>query len=76
MFTVLLTPGPVTDYESARGSDLGAFATLHRGLLEGGLYLPPSQFEALFLSTAHGEAEMNRLASGLRTGIERIIESR
>ena len=76
MFTVFLTPGPVTDYESARRSDLGAFAILHRGLLDGGVYLPPSQFEALFLSTAHGDAEMNRLASGLRTGIERILESR
>jgi len=76
LLTVFLTAGPVEDYAGARRSDLAEYAALHSGMLAAGVYLPPSQFECLFLSTAHGEVEMTRLAVGLRTELERIIATR
>jgi len=53
MFTVFFTPGPVTEWNSAAKSDTEAFARFFRSMLDSGIYLPPSQFEAAFLSAAH-----------------------
>jgi glutamate-1-semialdehyde 2,1-aminomutase len=58
MFTCFFTSDPVTDYASAKGSDTGKFARFFRSLLERGVYFPPSQFEAAFVSTAHSEADV------------------
>lgn len=55
MFTLFFTGAEVVDYSSAKTSDTKAFASYHRAMLEQGVYLPPSQFEAAFLSTAHTE---------------------
>ena len=57
MGTWFFTPGPVTNYDDAAKSDTAAFGRFHRSMLDRGVWLPPSQFEAAFLSTAHGEAE-------------------
>ena len=56
MFTGFFREGRVTDYESAKGSDLALFGRFHREMLERGIYLAPSQFEAAFVSTAHDDA--------------------
>ena len=53
MLTTFFTPGPVTDYASAKGSDTQTYAKFFHRMLEQGVYLAPSQFEAAFLSTAH-----------------------
>ena len=58
MWTWFFTPGPVTDYDQAAQSDTAAFGRFHRAMLDQGVWLPPSQFEAMFLGTAHGEAEV------------------
>ena len=58
MWTWFFTAGPVTDYAQAAQSDTAAFGRFHRAMLEQGIWLPPSQFEAAFLSTAHGETEV------------------
>ncbi len=58
MFTWFFTGGPVMDFASAATSDTAAFGHLHRAMMEAGVWLPPSQFEAAFLSTAHGEQEV------------------
>jgi glutamate-1-semialdehyde 2,1-aminomutase len=58
MFTCFFTHHPVTDYASAKKSDTGKFARFFRALLERGVYFPPSQFEAAFVSTAHSEADV------------------
>jgi len=58
MFTCFFTHDPVTDYASAKRSDTVKFARFFRVLLEGGVYFPPSQFEAAFVSTAHSEADV------------------
>ncbi len=53
----------VTDYAAARRSDGAAYARFFRAMLERGVYLPPSRFEALFVSAAHGEEHVERVAS-------------
>ena len=60
MFTFFFTDGPVTDYESAKRSDTARFGRFFRLMLERGIYLAPSQFEAAFLSTAHTEEDIDR----------------
>ena len=58
MFTFFFTDRPVTDYESAKRSDTAAFGRFFRWMLEHGVYLAPSQFEAGFVSAAHSQADI------------------
>jgi glutamate-1-semialdehyde 2,1-aminomutase len=58
MFTWFFCDQPVTDWTSAAKSDTKKFAHFHRAMLEQGIYLPPSQFEAAFMSTAHTEKDI------------------
>ena len=58
MWTWFFTSSPVTNYDQAAKSDTAAFGRFHRAMLNQGVWLPPSQFEAAFLSTAHGKAEI------------------
>ena len=55
MFTLFFTSKSVTDYESAKTSDTSKFSTYFNSMIEQKIYLPPSQFEAAFISTAHTE---------------------
>jgi glutamate-1-semialdehyde 2,1-aminomutase len=67
MLTVFFTEAPaVTDYVTAKTSDTTRFAAWFRALLDRGVYWPPSQFEAAFLSAAMGEAEVNLLLAAAR----------
>jgi glutamate-1-semialdehyde 2,1-aminomutase len=66
MFTFFFTDGPVTDYESAKRSDTARFARFFRAMLERGVYLAPSQFEAAFVSAAHTEDDIRRTAEAAR----------
>ncbi len=63
MFTFFFTSEPVTDYETARKSDLARFRAFFHWMLERGVYLAPSQFEAGFVSTAHTEEDIDRTAA-------------
>jgi glutamate-1-semialdehyde 2,1-aminomutase len=58
MFTWFFQAGPVFDWDTAARSDTQAFARFHSSMLEGGIYLPPSQFESMFLSAAHSEGDI------------------
>jgi glutamate-1-semialdehyde 2,1-aminomutase len=58
MWTWFFQAGPVTNYAEAAQSDTAAFGRFHRAMMEQGVWLPPSQFEAAFIGTAHGEAEL------------------
>jgi glutamate-1-semialdehyde 2,1-aminomutase len=60
MFTWFFTPGPVTDWDSASKSDTEAFGRFFRNLLDSGVYLPPSQYEAAFLGAAHTEEDVKK----------------
>ncbi|MEW5909606.1 MAG: glutamate-1-semialdehyde 2,1-aminomutase [Thermodesulfobacteriota bacterium] len=53
MLGLFFTLGPVTDFKSAKRSDLNRFSAYYRKMLDNGIYLAPSQFEALFVSSAH-----------------------
>ena len=60
MVCTFFTEGPVTDYESAKKSDTVAFGKFFLAMLEEGIYLAPSQFEAIFLSIAHKEEHVEK----------------
>lgn len=60
MFGMFFTEGPVHSYEDAKKSDLSKFSRFHRGMLEQGIYLAPSQFEAGFTSLAHTDEDIDR----------------
>jgi glutamate-1-semialdehyde 2,1-aminomutase len=66
MWTWFFTPGRVKDYDDAAKSDTTAFGRFHRAMMEHGVWLPPSQFEAAFLGTAHGDAEVNATIEAAR----------
>ena len=60
MFGIFFNKGPVHNYDDAKKSDLTKFSKFHRGMLEHGIYLAPSQFEAGFTSLAHTEEDIDR----------------
>jgi glutamate-1-semialdehyde 2,1-aminomutase len=60
MFTWFFAPCPVTDWTSAAKADTEAFGRFFRSMLDSGVYLPPSQFEAAFLSAAHSEEDIQQ----------------
>lgn len=60
MFGLFFTDGPVHNYEDAKKCDTQKFGKFHRGMLEHGIYLAPSQFEAGFTSVAHTEEDIDR----------------
>jgi len=72
MWTWFFTPGPVTDYAQAAQSDTAAFGRFHRAMLDQGVWLPPSQFEAAFLSTAHCEAEVAATVAAAREAFQSV----
>jgi glutamate-1-semialdehyde 2,1-aminomutase len=73
MFTWFFTPDAVTDFASAAKADTDAFARFHRGMLERGVWLPPSQFEAAFVSAAHGEREVALLLEAARGALKDVV---
>jgi glutamate-1-semialdehyde 2,1-aminomutase len=66
MFTFFFTPGPVTDWESAKQCDTARFGKFFHFLLERGVYLAPSQFEAGFVSAAHSEEDIRATVNAAR----------
>ena len=66
MFTWFFQNGPIHNYEDAAKSDTAKFAHFHRGMLDRGIYLPPSQFEAAFLSAAHTSTEIEQTVDAAR----------
>src|SRR5438094_2881255 len=71
MMTTFFTPGPVTDYASAKKSDTEAYARFFRSMLEQGVYLAPSQFEGAFLSTSHTTADIAKTVKAARTAFKK-----
>jgi glutamate-1-semialdehyde 2,1-aminomutase len=73
MWTWFFTPGRVRDYDDAAKSDTAAFGRFHRAMLEQGVWLPPSQFEAAFLGTAHGDSEVNATIEAARNAFQSVL---
>jgi len=74
MFTTFFTAGPVVDETTAKTSDTQAFATFFRSLLEQGVYIAPSQFEAGFLSLAHSDADIARTVAAAQVAMRKVAE--
>jgi glutamate-1-semialdehyde 2,1-aminomutase len=72
MLTVFFTEGPVTDYAGASQSDTGRYARFHRAMLNRGVYLAPSQFEAAFLSLAHSEDDVEETAEAAADAMREV----
>jgi glutamate-1-semialdehyde 2,1-aminomutase len=66
MWTLFFTEGPVRDYRTAKTSSVERFGRFFHAMLDGGVYLPPSQFEAAFISLAMGESEVARTLEAAR----------
>ena len=66
MFTYFFTDGPVTDWESAKKCDTARFGQFFRRMLESGVYLAPSQFEAAFVSAAHTDEDIDKTIAAAR----------
>src|ERR1700683_882582 len=60
LITIFFNPAPVRNYDDAKKSDTRRFAAFFQGMLKRGIFLPPSQYEALFVSAAHTDAEIDR----------------
>jgi glutamate-1-semialdehyde 2,1-aminomutase len=75
MFTAFFTDQPVTDYASAKRSDTKRFARFFHALLQRGVFLPPSQFEAAFLSVAHSDEVLAQVAEAMRQAMRQVAES-
>jgi len=72
MGTWFFTSGPVLNYAQAAQSDTAAFGRFHRAMLDAGIWLPPSQFEAAFLSTAHGKDEVAATIAAAKEAFQSI----
>lgn len=69
MLCVFFTDKPVVDFESAKGCDTEAFAKMWKSLLEHGVYWPPSQFEAAFISLEHGKREIDATIDAFKAAL-------
>lgn len=74
MSSLFFTDEPVTDYDSAQTCDTGRYADYFHAMLEEGVYLPPSQFEAMFFGHAHGEAELEKTLAAQRKALEQMAK--
>ena len=72
LVTAFFSDRPVTDYEGAKACDLDTHAAFCRAMLDRGIYLPPSQFEAWFPSLAHSDADVERTLEAAREAFEEI----
>ncbi|HGH0791405.1 TPA: glutamate-1-semialdehyde 2,1-aminomutase [Staphylococcus pseudintermedius] len=72
MIGFFLNEGPVTNFKEANQSDLELFGQLYRELAEQGIFLPPSQFEGMFLSTAHTKEDIEKTLHAFDIALERL----
>jgi glutamate-1-semialdehyde 2,1-aminomutase len=69
MLTLFFCEGPVTDYASAKSADTNRFGSFFRKLRDRGVFLPPSQFEAMFVSLAHTDEDIDQIVSEARVAL-------
>jgi glutamate-1-semialdehyde 2,1-aminomutase len=72
LLTLFFAPEPPRNYDEARACDLDAYAAFCRGMLDRGIYLPPSQFEAWFPSLAHTDAHVERTVTAAREALAEL----
>ena len=72
IMTPFFSPGKVIDYKTAMASDVKLYSRYFRGMLNRGIYLPPSQFEALFLSLAHKDKDIEKTVDAAADSLKEI----
>jgi glutamate-1-semialdehyde 2,1-aminomutase len=72
MLTLFMTETSVVRFDDAQACDTGRYGALFRHLLANGVYVAPSQFEAMFVSTAHGDAEIERTVDAAHSFFEAV----
>lgn len=72
MFTIFFTEGPVYDFNTAKKSDTEMFGKFYINLLENGVFFPPSQFEAAFVSYSHGDVELEKTIDAVKSALKSI----
>jgi glutamate-1-semialdehyde 2,1-aminomutase len=72
MLTLFFTEGPVKDYRTAKMSDTKRFAQFFIEMMNEGIYLPPSQFEAWFISVAHTQSDLDRTIEACGNAFRKI----
>jgi glutamate-1-semialdehyde 2,1-aminomutase len=72
LLTLFFAAEPPRDYDGARACDADAYAAFCRGMLDRGIYLPPSQFEAWFPSLAHGDAHVEQTLAAAREALAEL----
>jgi glutamate-1-semialdehyde 2,1-aminomutase len=72
LLTLFFAEQPPRNYEQAKACDLDAYAAFCRGMLDRGIYLPPSQFEAWFPSLAHGDEHVERTLAAAREALAEL----
>ena len=69
MFGFFFSEDPVTDYRQALKTDTERFAVFFKSMLKHGIYIEPSAFESLFLSTAHSDVDLERTAKAFKKSL-------
>jgi glutamate-1-semialdehyde 2,1-aminomutase len=69
MLTLFFAPGPITDYATAKSSDTARFGAFFRKMRDRGVFLPPSQFEAMFVSLAHSDDDIDAIVAAARASL-------
>jgi glutamate-1-semialdehyde 2,1-aminomutase len=75
VLTPFFTSSPVRDYDSALKADTRAYAAFFRGMLSRGIYPPPSQFEAWFLSAAHTDRDIRKTVDAARGAMRDVARA-
>jgi len=75
LLTPFFTAAPVRDYASALDVNTSAYATFFRGMLTRGVYPPPSQFEAWFLSAAHSDRDVKKTVAAAKTAMRDVART-
>ncbi|KRO31775.1 MAG: hypothetical protein ABR52_00530 [Nitrosopumilus sp. BACL13 MAG-120910-bin56] len=72
MFQIFFTNTPVTDYKTSKKANGKKFQKLFRTLLKEGIFIPPSQFEVVFLSDAHSKNDLNKTLDAYHTALKSV----
>ena len=76
MFTLFMTDRPVTNFVDAKTADLALFGRYFQAMLKRGIYLPPSQFESLFISTALTDELIEQVIQANEESLSEVLEGR
>jgi glutamate-1-semialdehyde 2,1-aminomutase len=69
MLTLFFAAGPITDYETAKTADTKRFGSFFRNMRDRGVFLPPSQFEAMFVSLAHSDEDIDQILDAAKASL-------